>query len=93
MDSSVSRSSTRPSRGRFVRGASASELAALKHRLEVTQHEAARESKRAEAFEKVAEERKTQLAEVLKKQANGTPVALEELQNANERLLHRIAEL
>ncbi|KAK8796584.1 hypothetical protein WA588_000713 [Blastocystis sp. NMH] len=70
-----------------------SELAALKHRLEVTQQEAARESKRAEAFEKVAEERKTQLAEVLKKQANGTPVALEELQSANERLLHRIAEL
>ena len=93
MDSSVSRSSTRPSRGRFIRGASASELAALKHRLEVTQQEAARESKRAEAFEKVAEERKTQLAEVLKKQANGTPVALEELQSANERLLHRIAEL
>ena len=49
--------------------------------------------KRADAFEKVAEERKKQLGDLLKKQASGSAVALEELQTANDRLLRRIAEL
>lgn len=70
-----------------------SELAALKHSLEVTKQVAEKETKRADAFEKIAEERKKQLGDLLKKQASGSAVALEELQDANDRLLRRVAEL
>ena len=70
-----------------------SELAALKHNMEVTKQAAEKETKRADAFEKIAEERKKQLGDVLKKQAGGSAAALEELQSANDRLLRRVAEL